>query len=531
MTSLTAEEQLVSDLSEFYDDPLGYVMYCFPWDEESSISLVEMAPKYQERFGCVHGPDVWACEFLDELGVEIRKRKFDGKTPVDPIQFATVSGHGIGKSTLTAWLVKFILDTRPGSIGTVTAMTGEQLKAKTWAEIGRWHRMSLTSHWFDYTAGRGAMALMSNRLDKRGESMREKWKCTAQTCQKENSEAFAGQHAANATSFYIFDEASGIEDKIFEVRDGGLTDGHPMTFDFGNGTRKSGRFYEHCEGRRATRYIRRSIDSRTVKLTNKKLFQQWIDDNGIDSDLVKVRILGQFPNAGSVQFIPSNLVEEAMARELTADPAAPLIIGVDPAHYGDDESVLFPRIGYDCRSFPLERYRGLDGVQLAGKVIAMITFFRKLGLECSGLFIDATGIGASVTDQLRHLGYSPTRVMFGSKPTEAKTYRYKSDEMWGRMRDALDRLCLPATNEPNGMDLKMQLTQREFGYTLAGNKIHLEPKKDMKARLGGLGASPDLADALACTFAQDVAPRITVAGALARTQTIEHEYDPFEMKF
>ena len=53
----------------------------------------------------------------------------------------------------------------------------------------------------------------------------------------------------------------------------------------------------------------------------------------------------------------------------------------------------------------------------------------------------------------------------------------------------------------------MQLTQWEFGYTVQGNKISLETKKDMKSRLGGAAASPDIADALACTFAQDVAPR------------------------
>lgn len=141
---ISNNQRISDDLAGFMDDPLGYVMYCFPWEEEQSIQIVKLAPDYQERFDCEYGPDEWACEFLDDLGAEIKKRAFDGQNAVPPIRFATVSGHGIGKSTLTAWLIKFILDTRPYSVGTVTAMTAEQLKNKTWAELGKWHNMSMT---------------------------------------------------------------------------------------------------------------------------------------------------------------------------------------------------------------------------------------------------------------------------------------------------------------------------------------------------------------------------------------------------
>ena len=305
MSKLSIDAQLAEDLTHFYADPLGYVMYCFPWDEEASIQLVKLSPEYHERFGDGYGPDKWACEFLDRLGAEIKQRRFDGHTPVPPIRFCTVSGHGIGKSTLTAWLIKFILDTRPFAVGTVTAMTAEQLKVKTWAEVGKWHSLSLTNHWFDYTSGRGAMGLASNRTDKLGNSLKGKWKCTAQTCREENSEAFAGQHAANSTSFYIFDEASGVPNKIFEVRDGGTVLGEPMTFDFGNGTRNSGRFFEQCEGRLRSRYIVTSIDSRDVEISSKhnEVHKEWIEDYGEDSDYVRVRIRGMFPTSGSLQFI------------------------------------------------------------------------------------------------------------------------------------------------------------------------------------------------------------------------------------
>ena len=91
----------------------------------------------------------------------------------------------------------------------------------------------------------------------------------------------------------------------------------------------------------------------------------------------------------------------------------------------------------------------------------------------------------------------------------------------------MPKLMLPARDSPSGSALKRQLTQREFGYTISGNKIHLETKKDMKARLGGLAASPDIADALACTFAQDIAPKSFLSsGLLAQARRVVHEYDP-----
>ncbi len=532
MSALSPDEQLAEDLAGFYADPLGYVMYCFPWDTETSIQVVELAPVYRERFGCRYGPDVWACEFLDELGRDIRERNFDGRTPVLPIQKVTASGHGIGKSCLSAWLIKFILDTRPLSMGTVTAMKAEQLRTKTWAQLGKWHKMSLTSHWFDYTSGRGSMALVSNRLDARGESIGEKWRCDAQTCKKENAQAFAGQHCPTATSFFIFDEASEIENEIFEVRDGGLTDGEPMVFDFGNPTRNSGRFYEECEGRLRHRYDRRSIDSRTVQMSNKPLIEQWLEDFGEDNDWFKVRVRGMFPSMGSLQFISTDLVEEAMERDLKIVRGDPLVIGVDVARYGDDSTVIYPRIGHDARSFPREVYKGLSTMQVVGRVAAMVERFAVLAMPVNMIFVDVTGgLGAGPADRLRQLGYPVYDVEFGSNPTDVRTYRFKSDELWGRLRDALLRLCLPARNEPGGEDLRAQLTQREFGYTLKGSKIHLEPKREMKVRLGGDAASPDDADALACTYAVEVVPAAVRNLVTARPREAHHEYDPQETKW
>jgi hypothetical protein len=516
----SVEEQLVDQIARFYDDPLGYVMFNWDWENDTSIQIVELVEPWRSRYGCKYGPDKWACEFLEQWGAEIRKRGFTGKAPVPPIQFSTASGHGIGKSVLVAWAIKFIMDTRPFAKGTVTANTDVQLRTKTWATLGAWHSKSLTAHWCDFNTGRGAMSLRNKQAP-------NDWFTTAQTCREENSESFAGQHAANSTSFYVFDEASGIPDKIFEVRKGGLMTGEPMVLDFGNPTRNSGAFFENTVGKQRHRYIVRQIDAREVAITNKLEQQKMIDDYGIDSDIVKVRVLGQFPSTGDAQFIPTADVEAAMEREVSRDPTAALVIGVDVARFGDDDSVIYPRIGMDARSFPARRYQGLDTVQLVGKVIETIRYFRGLGMECAGLFIDGGGVGGGVVDQLRALGYNPIEVQFGGGATDKQTYRFKADEMWGNLRDALHtRLVLPARGEDNAQDLKDQLTQREYGYTIQGNKIHLESKADMKKR--GL-SSPDVADALALTFAMEVAPVSTMMGHNGGPKLeAQHDYDPYE---
>ena len=565
-------QRLEDAMGELYDLPLEFVMFNWDWGNDEEIQQVdwqaedifvdpktgfvytdaEDIPKqisvitykewmrpYSERFDSRYGPDRWACEFLDNLGEEIRKRGFaDVMQAVDPVLYSTVSGHGIGKTCLVAWLVIFIMSTRPLSRGTVTANTDTQLRTKTWAEIGKWWRKGLTRYWFQYNSGRGNMSLVSSGKEKAGE-----WRCDAQTCREENSESFAGQHAPNATSFYIFDEASGVPDKIFDVREGGTTDGEPMVFDFGNGTRNSGKFFENCRGKFAHRYVTTEVDSRTVVITNKSRIRKWIEDYGVDSDFVKVRVRGMFPSLGSAQFIGVAEVHRAMNRPDVPHEVMkqyPLVLGVDCARFGDDESVIKPRCGPDARSFPARRYRNLDTVQLTAKIIECYNEFLVVGKKPAMIFVDAGNFGIAIVDNLRALGYPVTAVHFGNAANDSAAYRLVIDECYGRLKGHLNTgLVLPGVGE-EATDLKTQMTQREFGYTLK-DQINLESKRDMKDRLGNDIGSPDLADALAVTYFMDVreveqrpATEITVwADGRPDTQpsigSSLGDYDPWKM--
>lgn len=508
--ALKIDLALADEVAKFMHDPLGFVLFAYPWDTDPALQVVELPAPWNLVYDSQYGPDKWACEMLDEIGRLARLNDFDGQHAVDPIRMSVSSGHGIGKSAMTAWLVDWIMSTRPYAQGTVTANTAPQLETKTWAQIAKWTKMCITAHWFTINTGRGAMRMYHNDYP-------ESWFCSAQTCREENSESFAGQHAASSTSFYIFDEASAVPDIIWEVAEGGLTDGEPMLFTFGNPTRNTGKFFE-CFNKNRHRWAARKIDSRTVAITNKKLLAQWVADEGEDSDFVKVRVRGEFPSASSLQFIPRDMVDDAVSRELVHDKRHTAVIGVDVARFGDDQSVVRTRVGRDARTFAPLRFRQLDTMQLASRVADHANLLMRVYRVV--IFVDGGGVGGGVVDRLRQLGFDVIEVQFGGKATDQRKYANKRAEMWGVMKEWLPTGCIDKDDT-----LVTDLTGVEYSFT-PGDQILLEKKEHMKAR--GL-SSPDDGDALALTFAAPVPDVSQAPEAVSRSDSNPRKtYNPFK---
>jgi hypothetical protein len=251
------------------------------------------------------------------------------------------------------------------------------------------------------------------------------------------------------------------------------------------------------------------------------------DTNAIDPDEVERlkrdmadtsfarEYLCDFSAAGDDQLISLSDVEAAAQREIKEGEVsyAPKILGVDPARFGDDRSVIFKRQG--LATFKPLIYRGIDNMDLASRVAAVIDDWQP-----DAIFIDA-GQGGGVIDRLRQLGYDVIEVPFGGKPSDP-AYLNKRAEMWFGMRDWIKMGgCIP-----NTVDLKQDLAAPVYWYDAAG-RIQLEPKDDIKKR--GL-PSPDLADALALTFAMPVSKRSMVQQIQgqfgARTGPLD-SYDPY----
>jgi len=498
-------EDIAVELSAHTNDPLAFVMFSFPWGEEGT----EL-----ERF---HGPEDWQRDVLLYIRDGIAKFHDPGKTIQEAIQLAVASGHGVGKSALVAWIILWAISTFEDTRGVVTANTETQLKTKTWAELGKWHRLFIGHDLFKMTA----TAIFS--MDPNHERT---WRIDMVPWSEQNQEAFAGLHNKNKRIILIMDEASAIPDIIWETSEGALTDSNTQIIwcVFGNPTRNTGRFRE-CFGRYNHVWWNRQVDSREVSITNKDQFTKWIRDYGDDSDFVRVRVRGVFPRAGSLQFIPSDITDEAAQRDILVHTYDPFVIGVDVARFGDDESVIYIRKGRDGRSIPPVRFRGIDTMTLAGKVVELAENY-----HADAVFIDGGGVGGGVVDRCRQLRANVIDVQFGSKPSgigfaqddSGTIYANKRAEIWGSMREWLKNGgCIPNISE-----LKEQLTGLEYGFNNK-NQIQLERKEDMKKR--GLD-SPDLADALALTFAFPVAANLHAGQMGPQKQPVESEYNPFDEK-
>lgn len=481
--NIATEQELAEFVSQFYADPYGFVMAIFPWGEPTLPDGSEN-PLRNKR-----GPEPWQAEELIALGEHI-KRNIVLKSiglEMEVYRSAIASGHGVGKSAYVSWIIYFMMSTRVDTRGVVTASTQFQLEDKTWPELGKWHNLAINKHWFEWTATGLAFAAYPD--DKK-----KNYKTTAATVSETKTEAFAGLHNEGKTVFVIFDEASGVLPKVWEVSEGALTDGEGFFFAFGNPTRPDGEFAD-CFDKHADMYRHRHVDSREVSHTNKNALNDTIRKYGEDSDEVKVRIRGLFPSQSFNGFISVDIMRAAIERELTPDYQAGLIMAVDVARYGSDSSVIAFRQGRDAKSIPSKKFKGLSLVKLAEICMREADIHRP-----DVIVIEATGVGAGVIDIMRDRGYKVVEVHPGAAAEKHELYVNRRAEYWSIMRDWLfEEGCVP-----DNPDLYTQCTTILYSMDRHEQRVKLEPKEEMKKR--GL-QSPDDADTLALTFAVRVARR------------------------
>jgi hypothetical protein len=222
-----------------------------------------------------------------------------------------------------------------------------------------------------------------------------------------------------------------------------------------------------------------------------------------------------------MEFISAADAEGAATREANGALSDALVIGVDVARYGANESVIFFRKGRDARTIAPIRLRGLSTVELAAKVVEASQQYRA-----DAIFVDGGGVGGGVVDNIRALHMFCFDINFGSKPdgigyatgSGDERYANKRAEIWGAMRAWLKSGAIPDTP-----DLRAQLIGPTYTFNLR-NEIQLERKEDMMKR--GV-ESPDMADALALTFAYPVTAHANAGGDHPHKPMVETEYNPY----
>lgn len=428
-------------------------------------------------------PDEWQKKVLNDLA----------HNPAVSVR----SGQGVGKTGVEAAAILWYLCCRPNPKVICTAPTRQQLNDVLWAEVAKWMENSLVKNFLKWTKTK--VYMIGNE---------ERWFATARTATKpENMQGFHEEYM-----LFVVDEASGVADKIMEAILGTLSGLENKLLMMGNPTRTSGVFYDSHHKDRMD-YKTHKVSSWDSPRASKDNIERLIRKYGKESDAVRIRVFGEFPKAEPDVFIPLELPETAA--ETVVEPQSRVLhLGVDVARYGDDETVIAPRIG--GRLFELQGYHKQGTSETSGRIIETARHYHRLYPLINDVVVkvDDDGVGGGVTDQLEEalrtevfpFSFRIQPIGNGRRAEDSEHYDNRGTEIWATVRDWLQENLSqylqgkePTVQFPDDEKLIQQLTTRKYRMTSKG-KIALERKEDMKKR--GL-ESPDRADAVALAFASD----------------------------
>ena len=288
----------------------------------------------------ISGPREWQKQELIAIADAIKENKrlvAEGKAP-KVYKVAISSGRGTGKSVLVAWLTLWQMSCQIGSTVILTANTDSQLTNKTFGEIGKWLTLAINGYWFERIQ-KGIMPApwFAEAMKKQLKIDNQYYYAKGELWNEDNPDAFAGAHN-HLGMMLIMDEGSGIPKPIWKVSEGFFTEMsvYRFWFAFSNPRSNTGAFYD-CFHEHRDYWRTRKIDARTVEGLDHAVFNEIISKYGEDSREARVEVRGEFPTQGDSQFISRNIVEQACRRELErVDDYAALVMGVDPARFGDD---------------------------------------------------------------------------------------------------------------------------------------------------------------------------------------------------
>lgn len=393
--------------------------------------------------------------------------------------------HGPGKTATAAQAALWFLDTRENSRVVTTAPIWAQVEQLLWREIrGAVARAHL--------AGRGRRFPVPNATKL---EIGDQWFAIGLSTNE--PERFQGHHADHL--LLIVDEASGVDERIYEAAEGFMTAEGAKVLLLGNPTKVGGTFHRSfTEDRSAWSQIAISVFD-TPNYTGERVpanvaralpRANWAEERaaawGEDSPLYQVRVLGNFPDKAEDTVVSLVDVEAAQHREVTLPyPATVDQVRVvcDVARYGDDETVIGTRHGKRLRI--REIYNGKSTTHTTG---AIIRVWRELRQEAGAdpvVIVDDDGVGGGVTDQLREAGYRVHPFHGGERAIEPDNYPNARSEAWFRMADALRDLDLDPDEQ-----LLADLTSPRYKMNSKGQRV-VEPKDETKKRLG---RSPDRGD-------------------------------------
>ena len=214
---------------------------------------------------------------------------------------------------------------------------------------------------------------------------------------------------------------------------------------------------------------------------------------GQESNIYRVRVLGEFPEADDDVVIPLHLLESAVTRDVDAVENVMPVWGLDVARFGDDRTALCKRQG-NVLSEPIKSWRNKDLMEICGIILTEYesTPYQERPGE---ILVDSIGLGAGVVDRLTEMEFGPNirGINVAESPALGQRFGRLRDELWFKAREWLEARDV---NMPQDDALISELSSVRFKY-LSSGKLKVESKDEMKRRGQ---KSPDLADSFVLTF-------------------------------
>ena len=428
-------------------------------------------------------------------------------------RISVVSGHGIGKSALLAMIILWFLFAHPNCQVACTSPGAEQMDDVLWKELKKWI---------------GKMPEQYGRLYEwetlhiRMKESPKTWFARAKTSSKENAEALSGVHADWV--LMAVDEASAVEEPIFETMEGALTSGNFLVFLISNGTRSIGYFYDthHKDKERWQNY---SFDSEQSPRVDQKFIDGITAKYGSDSTQYTIRVKGGFPDEGVMDdkgyvqlFSEKDL--HFVPFDLDWRPRSRVIGALDASGEGQNKSAWAVRDKLRAGIITTE-----DTSTAGGMATKSITICDKYGIDPIDFVIDAFGQGQNVGMEIA-LATSNARRQWRVYPVNTGEPCEDEAERTGYLNKRAEAYYKMFQWCKNGGDLmvspglKDELLSIRFRRTTNG-KIQIMNKVDMR-KLGY--PSPDKADALSLTFLRRDGP----ARSSYAVPASKIDFDPFD---
>ena len=296
------------------------------------------------------------------------------------------SGHGVGKTCFCSWVALHFLLFRDDVKVIVTSPSQKQMTDGLIPEIQKW--INKLPKWMAMQ-----LDITSERLTRKPNNKNNF--ISFRTARKENPEALAGVHAQSV--LIIVDEASGVDEVIYETGQGALSTVGSIAVLIGNPTKPSGFFFK-THNELSDLWRTRKVSCMDSSRVSEDYIKSQERTYGRDSREFKVRVLGEFPDSGADAVIPRMYVETAQGRDIVHSRTG-RVWGLDPGR-GGDPSGFIDRT--DNAIIDIQEFRYDDVMRVTGKIVQLwnTTPTSKRPIF---IYVDAIGLGAGIADRLSEL--------------------------------------------------------------------------------------------------------------------------------